>query len=128
MATISLGELNRLGQDDFTAALDNVFEHSPWIAARVAAARPFLGVKQLFDAMASVVASMPEDQQRALIKVHPDLANKAQRAAGLTSESNAEQNSAGLDRLSDAEYAALAARTHDPVIVAPMPCRYSRLR
>ena len=42
----------------------------------------------------------------ALIKAHPDLANKTQRAAGLTAESNAEQNSAGLDRLSDAEYEA----------------------
>src|SRR5262249_44189802 len=34
----------------------------------------------------------------------PDLANKTQRAAGLTADSNAEQNSAGLDRLSDAEF------------------------
>ena len=42
----------------------------------------------------------------ALIKAHPDLANKTQRAAGLTAESNAEQNSVGLDRLSDAEYEA----------------------
>ena len=40
----------------------------------------------------------------ALIKAHPDLANTTQRAAGLTAESNAEQNSVGLDRLSDAEY------------------------
>ena len=42
----------------------------------------------------------------ALIKAHPDLANKTQRAAGLTAESTAEQNSVGLDRLSDAEYEA----------------------
>jgi 2-oxo-4-hydroxy-4-carboxy-5-ureidoimidazoline decarboxylase len=41
-----------------------------------------------------------------LIKAHPDLANKTQRAAGLTVESNAEQNGVGLDRLSDAEYEA----------------------
>ena len=37
---------------------------------------------------------------------HPDLANKTQRAAGLTVESTSEQNSLGLDRLSDAEYEA----------------------
>jgi 2-oxo-4-hydroxy-4-carboxy-5-ureidoimidazoline decarboxylase len=42
----------------------------------------------------------------ALIRAHPDLANKTQRAAGLTAESHAEQNSAGLDRLSDAEFIA----------------------
>ncbi|MFX4721669.1 2-oxo-4-hydroxy-4-carboxy-5-ureidoimidazoline decarboxylase, partial [Acinetobacter baumannii] len=44
--------------------------------------------------------------QLALLRAHPDLANKTQRAAGLTAESTDEQNSAGLDRLSDAEYAA----------------------
>src|SRR5258705_6237234 len=46
------------------------------------------------------------EMRLALIKAHPDLANKTQRAAGLTSESSAEQNSVGLDRLSDAEYEA----------------------
>ena len=51
-------------------------------------------------------SSAPADKRLALIKAHPDLANKTQRAAGLTAESNAEQNSVGLDRLSDAEYEA----------------------
>ena len=106
MPRVTLTELNQLDRDGFTAALSNVFEHSPWIADQVAGRRPFAGVGQLFEAMASMVSGMPEDRQQALIKVHPDLANKAQRAAGLTAESNAEQNSAGLDRLSDAEYAA----------------------
>lgn len=106
MPQVTLTELNQLDRGGFTAALNNVFEYSPWIADQVAGARPFAGVRQLFNAMASVVASMPEDQQQALIKVHPDLANKAQRAAGLTPESSAEQSSAGLDQLSDAEYAA----------------------
>jgi 2-oxo-4-hydroxy-4-carboxy-5-ureidoimidazoline decarboxylase len=41
-----------------------------------------------------------------LIKAHPDLADKTQRAEGLTAESSGEQNSVGLDRLSDAEYEA----------------------
>jgi 2-oxo-4-hydroxy-4-carboxy-5-ureidoimidazoline decarboxylase len=41
-----------------------------------------------------------------LIEAHPDLANRTQRAAGLTAESSAEQDSVGLDRLSDAEYQA----------------------
>jgi 2-oxo-4-hydroxy-4-carboxy-5-ureidoimidazoline decarboxylase len=39
-----------------------------------------------------------------LINAHPDLANRMQRAAGLTAESTAEQDGAGLDRLSDAEF------------------------
>ena len=42
----------------------------------------------------------------ALIKAHPDLAGKAARAGALTADSKAEQASAGLDRLSEDEFAA----------------------
>jgi 2-oxo-4-hydroxy-4-carboxy-5-ureidoimidazoline decarboxylase len=56
--------------------------------------------------MKTAVQRAPPELRLALIKAHPDLANKTQRAAGLTAESNAEQNSVGLDRLSEAEYAA----------------------
>jgi 2-oxo-4-hydroxy-4-carboxy-5-ureidoimidazoline decarboxylase len=102
----SLAELNACSREDFVAALANVFEYSPWIAEQAAAARPFAGVKQLFDGMTAAVERAPAELRLALIKAHPDLANKTQRAAGLTAESNAEQNSAGLDRLSEAEYTA----------------------
>ena len=69
--------------------------------------RPTLaGLRALFAAMTSAVERAPQELRLALIKAHPDLANKTQRAAGLTAESSAEQNSLGLDRLSDAEYEA----------------------
>ena len=98
-----LSDLNACSRDDFVAALGNVFEYSPWIAEQAALARPFDGVRQLFDAMRGFVKQTPSEQQLALIRAHPDLANRTQRAAGLTAESSTEQNSAGLDRLSDAE-------------------------
>jgi 2-oxo-4-hydroxy-4-carboxy-5-ureidoimidazoline decarboxylase len=106
MSQTTLSDLNACGKDDFVGALANIFEHSPWIAEQAAAARPFAGVKQLFDAMKAAVDRAPSELRLALIKAHPDLANKTQRAAGLTAESSAEQNSVGLDRLSDAEYEA----------------------
>jgi 2-oxo-4-hydroxy-4-carboxy-5-ureidoimidazoline decarboxylase len=102
----NITELNACSKDEFVAALANVFEYSPWIAEQATAARPFAGVKPLFDAMKAAVDRASGELRLALIRAHPDLANKTQRAAGLTAESNAEQNSAGLDRLSDAEYAA----------------------
>ena len=102
----SLSELNACSKDDFVAALANIFEYSPWIAEQAAAARPFAGVKALLAAMKEAVGGAPAEQQMTLIKAHPDLANKTQRAAGLTVESTAEQNSLGLDRLSDAEFEA----------------------
>jgi 2-oxo-4-hydroxy-4-carboxy-5-ureidoimidazoline decarboxylase len=106
MSLKALSDLNACSKDDFVAALNNVFEYSPWIAEQAAAARPFAGVKQLFGAMQAAVDGAPPALRLALIKAHPDLADKTQRAAGLTAESSAEQDSVGLDRLSDAEYAA----------------------
>ncbi len=100
----TLSELNGCSKDDFVAALANIFEYSPWIAEHAAAGRPFAGINQLFAAMKAAVDRAPVELRLALIKAHPDLANKTQRAAGLTAESDAEQNSVGLDRLSDAEY------------------------
>jgi 2-oxo-4-hydroxy-4-carboxy-5-ureidoimidazoline decarboxylase len=101
-----LADLNACSKADFVAALANIFEYSPWIAEKAAVARPFAGVTQLFEAMKAAVERAPAELRLALIRAHPDLANKTQRAAGLTAESNAEQNSVGLDRLSDAEYQA----------------------
>src|SRR6202048_3328936 len=106
MSQTAISDLNASGNADFIAALANIFEYSPWIAEQAAEARPFAGVRQLFEAMTKAVDRATPEARLALIKAHPDLANKTQRAAGLTAESNDEQNSVGLDRLSDAEYEA----------------------
>src|SRR5450432_922760 len=106
MSQKMLSDLNACSKDDFVAALSNVFEYSPWIAGQAASMRPFTGVKPLFEAMKAAVDRAAPELRLALIKAHPDLANKTQRAAGLTAESSAEQNSVGLDRLSDAEFEA----------------------
>jgi 2-oxo-4-hydroxy-4-carboxy-5-ureidoimidazoline decarboxylase len=106
MSQVAIADLNACSTTEFAAALANIFEHSPWIAEQAAAARPFAGVRQLFEAMTAAVDRASPQALLALIKAHPDLADKTQRAAGLTAESDAEQNSVGLDRLSDAEYEA----------------------
>ncbi|MGY8667521.1 2-oxo-4-hydroxy-4-carboxy-5-ureidoimidazoline decarboxylase [Bradyrhizobium sp. UFLA05-109] len=106
MSQVSLSDLNAASEADFVAALANIFEHSPWIAERAADQRPFAGIHQLLAAMTAAVDGAAPELRLALIKAHPDLADKTQRAAGLTADSNAEQNSVGLDRLSDAEYTA----------------------
>ncbi len=106
MLQVKLSDLNTCSKADLVAHLGNIFEYSPWIAEAAADARPFAGINALYAAMKVVVERAPEDKRLALIKAHPDLANKTQRAAGLTAKSNAEQNSVGLDRLSDVEFAA----------------------
>lgn len=76
-----------------------LFEHSPWVEARTDA-RPSSGDRH-HDLMAVVYDATPEEQL-ALIRAHPELAGKA--AVALTDASAAEQASAGLDRLSQAEF------------------------
>jgi 2-oxo-4-hydroxy-4-carboxy-5-ureidoimidazoline decarboxylase len=101
---MTLEQLNAASRGDFIAALGNVFEYSPWIAQAVAEKRPFATLADLRDAMLEVIAKAAPEQRLTLIRGHPDLANKTQRAAGLTEESVSEQDGAGLDRLSDREF------------------------
>src|ERR1700727_1674498 len=105
MSQKPLEELNACTQADFVAALANIFEYSPWVAEQAFASRPFAGVNALFAAMKTAVEHAPEALRLALIEAHPDLADKTKRADELTAESSAEQNSVGLDRVADAEYA-----------------------
>jgi OHCU decarboxylase len=83
-----------------------VFEHSPWIAEAAWVQRPFAGLEQLHGTMMRVVQSAGEEKQVQLIQAHPDLVGRAALAGTLTAESNREQASAGLDRLSAEEIAA----------------------
>jgi 2-oxo-4-hydroxy-4-carboxy-5-ureidoimidazoline decarboxylase len=78
-----------------------LFEHSPWVEAR-ADALPSCGDRHA-DLMAVVHDAAPEEQL-ALIRAHPELAGKAAVDGRLTEASAAEQASAGLDRLSQAEF------------------------
>ena len=72
-----------------------MFEHSPWIAERAWAARPFASVEALHAAMTAVVRAALPAEQLALLRAHPDLAGRAVRAGTLGDSSRAEQSSAG---------------------------------
>jgi 2-oxo-4-hydroxy-4-carboxy-5-ureidoimidazoline decarboxylase len=103
MAAISLHTLNTADKAQFVAALGDIYEHAPWVAEAVHGKRPFANLTALNDAMSAVVRAAPAEQRTALLKGHPDLAGKAARAGTTTSDSKAEQASAGLDRLTEAE-------------------------
>lgn len=105
MTTVSLDELNAADAAGFVAALGDIYEHAPWVAQAVCGKRPFATLAALHEAMAGAVSGAPADRRLDLIKAHPDLAGKAARAGTLTASSRAEQASAGLDRLSEEEFA-----------------------
>jgi 2-oxo-4-hydroxy-4-carboxy-5-ureidoimidazoline decarboxylase len=105
MEPVSLDALNKADRKTFTEAIGEVMELAPWVADEAYAKRPFASVAALYQTMTDAVRNSPEDKQRALIDGHPDLAGKAARAGNLTADSTAEQAGAGLDRLSEEEYA-----------------------
>jgi 2-oxo-4-hydroxy-4-carboxy-5-ureidoimidazoline decarboxylase len=106
---MTLNELNGCDHAHFVAALGGVFEHSPWVAARACAARPFANVAALHAAMVAAVRAADADEQLALIRAHPELAGRAMVRAELTAGSAREQAGAGLTECSPQEFARLAA-------------------
>ncbi len=87
---------------DFIARYAALFEHSPWVVERAAVQAPFA---DLHAGLMQVVHDATPDEQLALIRAHPELAGKAAIDRTLTAESAHEQASAGLDRLTEAEFA-----------------------
>jgi len=100
---MNLSELNTCDPEAFVVTLGGVWEHSPWVAERSCAMRPFRDVEALCDAMWQCVISASDEEKMSLISAHPDLAGKLARARLLTTESTSEQASAGLDALTAAE-------------------------
>ncbi len=102
-----MAELSRLPQAEFTACLDGIFEHSPWVAERAWYARPFSDLETLHQALLEVIHAASHADQLALINAHPELAGKEAIRGTLTQASTHEQKGAGLDQCSADEIARL---------------------
>src|SRR5262245_34318928 len=102
-----LQTLNALPQGAFVAQLAAIYEHSPWVAERVAAARPFASLDALWRAMHAAVESATPAEQLALIRAHPELGGRLALAGQLTEHSRSEQSGAGLNACTPAEFARL---------------------
>jgi OHCU decarboxylase len=115
-------------RDEFISRFGSIFEHSPWIAER--AYEGELSVSNdtavgLHFALRSQFRAATQSERHAVLSAHPDLAGKLAAAKRLTEASTAEQASAGLDALTDAERekfthlnAAYTARFGFPFIIA----------
>ncbi len=107
--SLTIAQLDALPAADAVAALDGVYEHSPWIAEAAMAARPFGDLDGLERALAAAVAAGGRDAQLALLRAHPRLAGKAMIAGTLTADSTNEQSRSGLTQCSPEEFARLHA-------------------
>ncbi len=105
MSTLTLDQLNAATPEQAVALLDGLYEHSPWIAERALAARPFRSLAHLKYALVQALAASTLDEQLGLIRAHPELAGKAMVSKTLTAESTNEQNKAGLTNCTPEEFA-----------------------
>lgn len=108
-APLTLAAVNAMPAAAFAAAFGDIAEHSPWVAERAAAARPFASRDALLAAFQAAILAAGEGEQSALLSAHPDLAGRAARAGALTADSTREQAGAGLDTLTDEEFARFTA-------------------
>jgi 2-oxo-4-hydroxy-4-carboxy-5-ureidoimidazoline decarboxylase len=102
MTNLTLEELNRADSDSFVERLGSVYEHSPWVAERAAADRPFDSVDDLHASMKRVVEDADRERRLELLRAHPDLGERTE----MTDASVEEQASAGLDQLTPDQYEA----------------------
>lgn len=100
--------INRMDRLAFLDTFGAVYEHSPWVAERALARRPFANRAALVAAMQSVVAEAPREAQLALIRAHPELAGAEAVAGRLTAHSSGEQARLGLHALGRTEFKRLA--------------------
>ncbi|MDM0043781.1 2-oxo-4-hydroxy-4-carboxy-5-ureidoimidazoline decarboxylase [Variovorax dokdonensis] len=102
--TLTIEQINAGPAAEAAALLDGTYEHSPWIAERAMAARPFRSLTHLKHALVQVVAKASPDEQLSLIRAHPELAGKAMVSKTLTAESTNEQGKAGLTDCTPEEF------------------------
>ena len=102
--TLTLTQLNTATLAEATQLLDGLYEHSPWIAERALAHRPFASWAHLKHCMTQVLHEAGRDAQMGLIRAHPELAGKAMIRQELTAESTNEQSKAGLTECTPEEF------------------------
>jgi len=100
---MTVADLNQMDRDAFVESIGWVFEHSPWVAQRAYAAKPFVSIDALHAAMVVEMRRATGDEQLALLRAHPDLGARAR----MSGSSTAEQAGAGLDRLSPVQFETL---------------------
>lgn len=99
---------SQMERTDFVQRFGGIYEHSPFIAERVwdgEMGAVHDSAAGLAARMAQVFRQASDEERLGVLTAHPDLAGKLAAAKRLTADSTAEQASAGLDALTDAERA-----------------------
>jgi 2-oxo-4-hydroxy-4-carboxy-5-ureidoimidazoline decarboxylase len=101
---LTLAQLNAMDQDEFESALDGIVENSPWVVREAWSRHPFDSLKDLGQALMSVIWDADVNLQKSLLLAHPELAGREAIAGTMTAESKSEQGRLGLNALSPADH------------------------
>jgi len=98
-----INKINNLSQGKFIGVFGNVFENASWIAEKLYTQKPFRNFKDLYEKMLNIFELADKKNKLMILNSHPDLADKT-KIGLLTTDSNKEQNTAGLDQCSEKEF------------------------
>ena len=104
MTRLAIDAVNAFDAAAFIARFGDVAEDAPWVAAAAFESRPYIDREALVEAFAGAVRAGSRREQLALLRAHPDLADRAAVAGDIAEESRREQAEAGLDRLTADEF------------------------
>ncbi|GBQ96598.1 2-oxo-4-hydroxy-4-carboxy-5-ureidoimidazoline decarboxylase [Asaia lannensis] len=94
---------------EFVALYGDIYEHTPWIVEAAWKEAPFDNPEAMIRVTSRIVREAGREPQLALVQAHPELARKFGVDPDLGALSAAEQEGAGLDRLSEDEFKAFRA-------------------
>ncbi len=96
-----------LNRAEFQRVYGEIYENAPWISECVWEQTFGMGINDihsLHERFVAVVEGAEERERIDLIRGHPELADRVALKEGLTSASQSEQEGAGLDNCSEAEF------------------------
>ncbi|XP_063413044.1 2-oxo-4-hydroxy-4-carboxy-5-ureidoimidazoline decarboxylase-like [Mytilus trossulus] len=103
MSLKPISVVNSMSYEDFISLFGNVIEHCSLCAAAAWRDRPFSDVNSLHKSFCQFADQLPIGGKEGILRLHPDLAGRLAMSGGLTNESTKEQQSAGLNTLTDQE-------------------------
>ena len=109
----SLAELNEAPKHEFMRVLGDVVEHSPGVAARGFAKKPFVSIDDLNAKLMACIREAGDAEMIELFNRHPELAGREAAAGVMTESSTSEQGRLGLNRLQPAQFERLSRLNRD---------------
>jgi len=102
---LTVAAVDAMTAAQFVDAFAGIAEHSAWVAEAAEPARPYGTREAMIDAFTEAVTAASPERQLDLLNAHPDLAGRAAIAGEIGDDSRSEQADAGLDRLTEDEFA-----------------------